>query len=334
MYPVKYATIGSSKITQNFIDGTKISKKMLHSAVYSRTYDRGELFSKVNGNVPIYTSFDDLVKSDIEAFYVASPNKYHYEQSKFLLEHGKHVICEKSISAHPDQVKELVEIAKKNGVIFMEALMFMHLPSRNILSDALSEIGEIKSVNINFCQRSSRYDAYRKGNLPNIFNPECETGALLDLGVYCVYPSVYYWGRPKSVLAASAFLSSGVDGTGSVIFDYGNKLVTLNYSKLCQGMAPSQFVGDEGCVTVDSISTLENINIYDTKGNKKHLWDGESKETLMSYEAGEFADFVYNIEENKEYYDFCTNVMISVSELMYEIRMKSGLYYPSDNTNK
>lgn len=330
MNPVKFATVGTSKITQNFIDGTKISGKMQHSAVYSRTYEQGTVFSKINGNVPIYTDFEELIKNDIEAFYVASPNKFHYEQSKFLLEHGKHVICEKSVSAQPEQVKELISIAKKNNLIFMEALMFMHLPSRHILNDAICKIGDVKSVNINFCQRSSRYDAYKRGELPNIFNPECETGALLDLGVYCVYPAVYFLGVPKNISAKSAFLSSGVDGTGSAVFDYGDKLVTLNYSKLCQGMSPSQFVGDEGCVTVDSISTLENINLYDTKGHKTHLWDGETKEELMSYEAGDFADFVRNPDENREYYDFCTETMLSVSKIMYEIRMQSGLYYPSD----
>lgn len=330
MNSVKFATVGSSKITQNFIDGTKISGKMQHCAVYSRTYEQGYAFSKANGNVPVYTDFDALVKSDAEAFYVASPNKFHYEQSKFLLEHGKHVICEKSVSAQPAQVKELVDIANKNNVIFMEALMFMHLSSRNILKDAIDKIGDVKSVNINFCQRSSRYDAYKRGEMPNIFNPKCETGALLDLGVYCVYPAVYFFGVPNNISASSSFLSSGVDGTGSAVLDYGDKLVTLNYSKLCQGMAPSQFVGDEGCITVDSISTLENINLYDTKGNKKHLWDGETKEKLMSYEAGDFADFIRNKEEHREYYDFCTDTMLSVSEIMYKIRMKSGLYYPSD----
>lgn len=330
MNPVKFATVGSSKITQNFIDGTEISGKMRHCAVYSRTYEQGYAFSKANGNVPVYTSFEDIIKSDAEAFYVASPNKFHYEQSKLLLEHGKHVICEKSVSAQPDRVEELVRTARKNNVIFMEALMFMHLPSRHILKDAIGKTGDVKSVNINFCQRSSRYDAYRRGELPNIFNPECETGALLDLGVYCVYPAVYFWGVPKSISAKSSFLSSGVDGTGSAVLDYGDKLVTLNYSKLCQGMAPSQFAGDEGCVTVDSISTLGNINLYDTKGNVQHLWDGETKEKLMSYEAGDFADFIQNINENRDYYDFCTETMLSVSKIMYEIRMQSGLYYPSD----
>ena len=330
MKKVKFATIGSSKITQNFIDGTKISNKMVHSAIYSRTLAQGEEFSRINGNLPVYTSLEELCNSDIDAVYVASPNKLHYEQSKFILEHGKHVICEKSISAQPHQVEELVSIAKEKGLIFMEALMFMHLPSRHILTKALDEIGNIKSVNLNFCQRSSRYDAYCRGELPNIFNPECETGALLDLGVYCVYPALYYFGKPNKILATSSFLSSGVDGTGSVIMDYGDKLVTLNYSKLCQGMAPSQFVGDGGCVTVDSISTLGGIKLYPLKGEVQNLRDGETKEELMSHEAADFADIIRNFDENKELYDFCTRVMIDCAHIMYEIRMQSGLYYPSD----
>ncbi len=330
MEQVKFATIGTSKITQNFIDGTKISKKLLHCAIYSRTYEQGNAFSQCNGNLPIYTSLDELCKSDIEAVYVATPNKFHYEQCKYLLNHGKHVICEKSISAQPKQVEELVLLARKNNLIFLEALMFMHLPSRHILADTLGKIGNIKSVRLEFCQRSSRYDAYCRGELPNIFNPECETGALLDLGVYLIYPALYFFGKPKSISAKSAFLQSGVDGSGSVIMEYDNKLISLNYSKLCQSRAPSQFIGDGGCVTVDSISTLGGVDIYDNQGNKTHLWDGEEKEALMSHEAADFADYILHPKENREYYNYCTELMLETAEIMYEIRMQSGLFYPSD----
>ena len=331
MRDVTFANIGTSNITQNFIDGTKISKKLVHAAVYSRTREQGLEFARKNGDLPVYTSLEELANSPVEAVYVASPNKFHYEQSKFLLEHGKHVICEKSISAQPHQVRELVDIADKNGLIFMEALMFMHLPSRHILEDALTQIGSVKSVNINFCQRSSRYDAFMRGELPNIFNPLCETGALLDLGVYCVYPAVFFFGMPDSIKASSVLMPTGVDGVGSVVMTYHDKIVTLNYSKLCQGMAPSQFVGDGGCVTVGSISTLGDIDIYDTKGNRTHLWDGEDKPTLMSHEAYNFAKFVADYDNNAHYYRRCTSVMLNVCDIMYEIRMQSGLCYPSDN---
>lgn len=45
-------------------------------------------------------------------------------------------------------------------------------------------------VKLDFCQRSSKLDSYLEGELPNIFNPALETGALMDLGVYCVYPAL------------------------------------------------------------------------------------------------------------------------------------------------
>lgn len=330
MNKIKFATIGTSNITNEFITGTEALQNMLHSAIYSRTKESGEAFSSKHKNVPVYTSLDELCKADIDAVYVASPNKYHYEQCKFLLEHGKHVLCEKSVSAHPEEVKDLQNIASKNNLIFMEALMFMHFPSKNILTDALSKIGNIYSVNLNFCQRSSRYDALMAGALPNIFNPECETGALLDLGVYCVYPALYYFGMPNKIKASSQLLPTGVDGTGSVIFEYSDKIVNLSYSKLCQGMSPSEFTGDNGSVTVDSISQLGNITLYPRSGKPQQLWGIEDKPTLMSYEASAFADFVISGNTQNEYYKRCSELSLMASKVMYEVRMQTGIIYQSD----
>ena len=330
MRQIKYATIGTSTITEHFIAGTKISGKMLHSAIYSRTTESGKQFSEKHDNLPVYTSLEELVNTDIDAVYVASPNKCHFEQCKYLLEHQKHVLCEKSISAHPKEVEELQKIAAKNNLIFMEAIMFMHFPSKQILTSALNKIGNIYSVTLNFCQLSSRYEALMSGEIPNIFNPECETGALLDLGVYCVYPAIYYFGKPKKIQSYSVMTSTGVDGTGSVIMEYSDKIVNLHYSKLCQGASPSEFVGDKGTVTVDSISKLGDIFIYDNNGNKEKLWGYEDKPQLMSYEASDFADLVLSGNINDEHYKLCSELSLLASKIMHEIRMQCKIYYPTD----
>ena len=67
--------------------------------------------------------------------------------------------------------------------------MYLHLPQRKLLEDTLQQLGQISLVKLDFCQRSSKLDRYLQGELPNIFNPALETGALMDLGVYCVYPA-------------------------------------------------------------------------------------------------------------------------------------------------
>ncbi len=330
MKTIKYATIGTSLITQQFIEGTKLNDAMQLCAVYSRDRKNGESFSAERGNVPVFCSLEELASSDVDAVYVASPNKFHFDQAKILLNAGKHVICEKSVSAHPEEVEELVTLAEKNGLIFIEALMFMHFPQRHILEEAIGRTGILRHASINFCQRSSRYDAFMRGELPNIFNPECETGALLDLGVYCIYPAIYFFGEPSSVSASSCLLSSGVDGTGSVILGYNGFTVSLNYSKLCQGLAPSQFVGDAGCVTVDSISQLDNIVFRANKSEPELLFTSEPKPKLMSYEAYDFASYINEPEKYRKEYERCTSVMLSVSRIMYDIRMKTGILYPSD----
>lgn len=331
MKQIKFATIGTSNITEQFIAGTEISGKLIHSAVYSRTKDTGKAFSEKHGNVPVYTSLSELVQSDAEAVYVASPNSAHYEQCRFLLENGKHIICEKSVSAQPRQVEELQVLAKKNGLVFMEAMMFMHLPARNILMDALAKIGSVKLVNISFCQRSSRYDALMRGELPNIFNPLCETGALLDLGVYCIYPALYYFGKPNEISASSVLLNTGVDGSGSITMQYDDKVINLNYSKLCQGYAPSEFIGDSGCVTVGSISQLHNIKLYDRYGTETLLHTGEDKPHLMSYEADALYGFIREQEHTADYLEHCSRLSSETSRIMYDVRMKTGIIYPSDN---
>ncbi len=330
MKQIKFATIGSSLITEQFIAGTKLNNKMVHTAIYSRTAEKGAEFSAKHGNLPVYTSLEELGKSDVDAVYIASPNKFHYEQSKMMLNMGKHVICEKSVSAHPHEVKELQEIADKNGLIFIEAMMFMHLPQKEILADALSKIGSIQTATLNFCQRSSRYDAYLQGNIHNIFKAECETGALLDLGIYCVYPAVYFFGVPEETFSASTLLTTGVDGTGSIIMKYPDKIITLKYSKTCQSAVPSEFLGDQGAVTLDSISMLSNITLHDRNGNVTQLWEGEDKPHLMSHEAADFADFINDPDGTREYYKLCNDISYEVSKIMYKTRMQGNVIYPSD----
>ena len=60
---------------------------------------------------------------EIDAVYIASPNRLHYEQSKLFLQHGKHVICEKPITVEPEELQELQELAQQKNLIYIEALI-------------------------------------------------------------------------------------------------------------------------------------------------------------------------------------------------------------------
>ena len=165
---LNFGTIGSGWICQEYIRGAKSTGLWRLSAVYSRDRDRAEEFARTHGAEYSFTDVEEMAACpEVDAVYVASPNSLHYEQCKTILSRGKHVICEKPLCAQADKVRDLVELAAEKNVVFMEAIMFMHLPQRKILEEALGRIGQINMVKLDFCQRSSKLDAYIGGSLPD-----------------------------------------------------------------------------------------------------------------------------------------------------------------------
>lgn len=328
---LRFGIIGTSWITDSYIEGALDSGLWELTAVYSRTEEKGRAFGAKYGVDTVFTDVSAMAQSDlIDAVYIASPNVLHVAHAKICLENGKHVICEKPLSAHAKDVLELQALADEKGLIFLEAIMFMHLPQRKLLEAALKKIGGVNMAKIDFCQRSSKLDAFLAGNLPNIFNPELETGALMDLGVYCVYPALYLFGIPEKMTAAAHLLSSGADGSGSVGMLYKDKLVNLAYSKVGQAAANTDFQGNLGTVSVESISKLANIDIIYKDGTHETVCGEEPKFKLMGYEAKDFYRYITDPKASAAEYAVCKKLAYEVSLCMEQLREMAGIRFPSD----
>ena len=322
---MRYGVIGTGWIAKSFIDGARMLCNSDFVAVYSRTKESGSKFACENGIETVYTDINEFAKGDFDAVYIASPNRLHYEQTKLMLQSGKHVICEKPITVEPDELAELQALAKEKGLIYIEAIMYMFNPAANLLKDAIKKIGRITSVHFDFSQLSSKYPAYLEGKLPNIFNPALATGCLMDLGIYCVYPALDLFGMPNKITACAHFMESGADGSGNSAFLYDDKLVNLTYSKLGQDRLGSQIFGDEGTITIESISKLINMKLVDNKGNVTEIIGDVSKERIMGYEAKAFEKFIANPED--PYYETVKERSLQVSKVMKEIRGISGIEF-------
>ncbi len=322
---MRYGVIGTGWIAKSFIDGARMLCGAEFAAVYSRTNESGERFAEANKITTVYTDINEFAKGDFEAVYVASPNRLHFEQSKLMLENGKHVICEKPITVEPDELAELQALAKEKGLIYIEAIMYMFNPARDLLKDAVSKIGKITSAHFDFSQLSSKYPAYLEGKLPNIFNPALATGCLMDLGIYCIYPALDLFGMPEKITACAHFMESGADGSGNAALLYPDKLVNLTYSKLGQDRLGSQIFGDKGTVTIESISKLINMYVIDNGGSKTEIIGDVPKEKLMGYEACAFERFIANPDD--EYYALASERAMQVSCIMKEIRSIAGIKF-------
>lgn len=317
---VKFGVIGSGWIAEEFVKGTQLVEGLEFAAMYSRTFEKGKAFAEKFADVPVFTDIEKFAESDIDAVYIASPNVFHYAQSKLMLEHGKHVLCEKPITVTPDEFNELYELAKSKNLIYTEAIMMLHLPAKNELKNALKKIGKITTAHFDFSQLSSKYSALKRGENPNIFNPEMKTGCLRDLGIYCYYPAIEYFGKPERIISSAGFIETGADGYGTAVLDYPEMQVTLTYSKIGQNYLGSQILGDEGTITIESISQLTNIFIHYKDGKTEKIFGEIPKHELMSFEAKSFLNYIENSEKFcDEYYE--NNSKISdVLNLMYEVK--------------
>lgn len=324
---MKLAVIGTGWIVKSFIDGLKFAPDFELFAVYSRSRESGEKFAKENGIGTVYTSLEELAASPAECVYIASPNALHYSQSKMMLESGKHVICEKPITVTPGEFSELCEIADRNKLIYIEAIMYMHSPVRLALRQALQEIGKVWTAHFDFSQYSSKYPAYLRGELPNIFNPKMATGSLMDLGIYCVYPVIDLFGEPDSVSAVSAFLESGADAATAVAMLCNNTAITMTSCKTGQDCTGSQIIGERGSIKIGSVSKLTDIELIMNSGETRTVCGDTPKDELMGNEARAFYELITEPEKNQKKYRELRETALSVSRTMQLIRESAGIKF-------
>lgn len=328
---IRLGTVGTSGICDSFLDGVALTKRFELSAVYSRNYDTGKAFAKKHGCDVVFTDLSKMAKSDlIDAVYIASPNVFHYSQSKIFLENGKHVICEKPIATSSNEYEELKALADRKGLIYMEAIIPRHINAYADIKVALSKIGKIKSADIKYLQCSSRIERFLSGEQVNIFDMSLCAGTLMDLGVYCVYGAVDLLGMPNEITAQKELLPNGADGEGTAVFYYDDFKATLTYSKVRDGDSQSVITGEKGSLKFDMISQYTGVTIQ--IGGKETLIQGSlTKAEQMSGEAGRFADYILNFHQSKVDYEAVSSLCLEVHKCMDQIKKSAGLVYPAKN---
>lgn len=327
---IKLGTVGTSGICEHFLNGASLTNEFVLSAVYSRKKDTGIAFGSKYGCQTVFTDLETMAKSDlIDAVYIASPNSFHYSQSKIFLENGKHVICEKPITTSSAEYIELKQLADKNGLIYMEAIIPPYTKHYSAVKQAFAKIGKPVLARFDFSQRSSRLDAFLKGEQVNIFDMKLHAGTLMDLGVYCVYAAVDFLGEPLKITADAHFLNNGADGSGTAIFGYDGYSAVLTYCKTAQGAVGSEIVGEKGVLKISSVSQYAGVTLV-IDGKEEIITEFPSRAEIMSGEAKYFADFILKRGNYLEKYENLSKRCLIVHKCMDEIKLSAGIVYPTE----
>jgi predicted dehydrogenase len=119
------------------------------AAIAARDQQRAAAFAAKHGLARVHATYDDLIADpDIDAIYNPLPNALHTEWTLKALAAGKHVLCEKPLTANESEARDVTSAAAATGLVVMEAFHYRYHAlaerMRTIAHDG--RLGEIREV--------------------------------------------------------------------------------------------------------------------------------------------------------------------------------------------
>lgn len=250
---IKVATIGSGFIVDWFLNAVSQNDGIECVAMYSRHESHAQPLASQYHIDKIYTNLEEMLQQpNIDFVYIASPNSLHAPQALQCLKANKHVIVEKPFASNVKEFEEVVDYAKKHRLYVFEAIVTLHMPNYLTLKNRLSELGTIKMVQCNFSQYSSKYDKFKAGELPNVFNPAFSGGALADISIYNLHFTIGLFGMPNNVHYFANKHPNGIDTSGVCILEYDGFHAVCVGAKDTRSKCLAQIQGEKGYALVES----------------------------------------------------------------------------------
>ena len=325
---IPFGIIGTGKITRTFLEAVQSVPELTLRAVYSRSLEKAQSFGEEYGAKVFTDSLEDLAADrDMQAVYIASPNCCHCEQAIRMMDAGKHVLCEKPTASNQKEYQRMLEAARRNGVVFFEAMRPAFTPEMAMVEETLPRLGKIRQSSFSFCQYSSRYDNFKNGMIENAFRPELSNGSLMDIGVYCIHWMVRLFGMPESLQASPIFLENGVDGAGAIIGTYPDMQVQLLYSKICDGHTPSEIQGENGSLLMDTVSQPQKLTLC-LRGQTPEALPVTPCANNMVYEARRWAQWITR-GPDRELFRVQDDTMTEL-RVLDKVRALCGIRFPAD----
>lgn len=321
----RWGILGTGKIARAFANDLAYLDSHCVAAVGSRTNKSAENFALQFPGAQPFGSYEELVASEVDAIYIATPQPFHAENSLLALNAGKPVLCEKPFTINVTEARTLIERARELNLPLLEAIWTRFLPHiakvREILESGL--LGEIHTV-------IADHGQYLPENIsPRLWQPELGGGALLDLGIYPITLAHLALGIPESFLASASLTDRAIDSQISMIFNYKNGAHALLSATMLNRTALTGVIsGDKARLEMDGFFFAPTAMRLITREGEVTEFPNSYKGIGLREEAVEFARMV---RANEIESPLAPHAMtLEIMELMDSIRAKIGVRYPTE----
>ena len=361
---LRIATIGTSMITDDFIQVVNANDQAAFVGTLSRDADRGAAFTTKHGGERNFTALDELASTDdVDAVYIGSPNALHYEQALACIAGGKHVIVEKPFCATEAQALEVFRAAEAAGVVASRPCARFTIPLSTPLRTLWARSPPSAAPH---CALASILRATTRFSWGAPPISSTATWPRLPHG----HRRLYRRAHGRDLRHASGLTSmttlldpstqelthGPIDGCGSILASYGGGRISveLAHSKITNDLLPSQIEGERGTIQIDHLSTPRNVRIdyrgdvvarigdrgAAREGDNGRVLDLPKSSNTMEYELTDFITAIGGIDNVKEeiwetpagrhelgHYRDVTLVSLRI---MDAVRQQAGITFPAD----
>ena len=204
---VRYGLISTAQIAlTKHLPAARGSKNSEIVAISSRGEAKARVAADQHGIPSWYGSYEELLADpDLDAVINPLPNSLHCEWTIKAAEAGKHVLCEKPLSVTVDEARRMIDSAKSNDVVLVEAFTHRWNPHMRTARRLIAEgaIGYVTGMD------SSLTVSVTEPEGPTRYSKDLAGGTLMDGGCYAVYACRFALGAEPIRAAGMAYDSGG-----------------------------------------------------------------------------------------------------------------------------
>ena len=275
-----------------------------------------------------YTDYHDLIADpEVDTVYVAVPNVLHYAVSEAAILAGKDVVCEKPLASNEKEAARIAALAKEHKRFLWEAVVTTRQPNFKLIRDELlPRIGTVKISTCNYSQYSSRYDAFRAGEVLPAFDPAKAGGAIMDIGLYALTFTLGLFGEPKEARYL-ANIERNIDTSGICELRYEGFTALAICAKDCGAPSGALIQGTDGYIQMGTApNRCGEITLHLNDGTEEHydrslpvMWEGEFREFCHQQDTGDLDECYRQLDES-----------LLVSRIQNTIRRDAGIIFTAD----
>jgi len=317
---IRWGIIGLGKIANKFATDLASIETAELVAVASRNIQNANNFAEKHNAKKAYSSYEELAKdTNVDAVYIATPHSFHKEHAILCLRNKKAVLCEKPFAMNLSEVTEMIQVAKENNVLLMEALWSFFLPHFTYVLDLIKseKFGKLKSLEADF----GFHTPYNTDS--RLFKKDLGGGSLLDIGIYPIFAALATLGEPDAIDASATFFENGADASCDMFFQYENAKATLKSTLLEETPSVAILKFDKATVKLNR-QFHQSSSITIIQNNKEEIINFDFKTIGYNFETEHFNNLIRagEKESNMMTFEFSKNLINTLDKVRRIIGLK------------